>query len=389
MQNIRRFASAGFVLLVPFCAPAYAATLNVTNLNDSGAGSLRGTLASAGSGDTIVFAPGVTGTIALVSSLSITQSVTIQGPGAANLTLSGQNAVRVINVTAGNLTLSGVTVANGATNLLGGGINNADTSTLTISNCAFSGNAAANGGGISNPDGGTLLIEASTFQANTATSVGGGGVITFGTATVRNSTFAGNTAPLNGGAINVQSTGILTLINSTLANNTSGGLGGAMSSLGTFTAINDTFAANTGSSGGAIAVGNANLTIYNSVFADNIEGALNPALIGGTTSNNVFYNNTVSGVRDDLTGYGTSNFIAATAQPLTALGNNGGPTQTMMPRQGRAAICAGSVPLLPNGLTQDQRGLPRTTSLRRCDPWCRRCRFNPRPIQRPGDTPFT
>jgi hypothetical protein len=153
------------------------------------------------------------------------------------------------------------------------------------------------------------------------------------------------------------------LINSTLFDNSSGGLGGAMSNLGTLTIVNNTIAGNQGSSGAAMATGNTNLTIDNSVFADNAatggSGAFSPAVQAG--SNNVFFNNTAAGTPDDLTGYGTSNFIAAAAEPLAALGNNGGPTQTMLPVSGGAAICAGSAALLPSGLTRDQRGLPRTS----------------------------
>ena len=46
---------AVIVLVLTVLGTAQAATLTVTNTNDSGAGSLRGVLASAVSGDTIVF----------------------------------------------------------------------------------------------------------------------------------------------------------------------------------------------------------------------------------------------------------------------------------------------------------------------------------------------
>ncbi len=66
IQSIRRSRLAvvsvavALVLLGP-AGPAAAATLTVTNTNDSGAGSLRQAIADAASGDTIDFAPGVTG----------------------------------------------------------------------------------------------------------------------------------------------------------------------------------------------------------------------------------------------------------------------------------------------------------------------------------------
>ena len=61
---------------------AHAATITVTNTNDSGPGSLRQALANANNGDTINFA--VSGTITLTSGgLEVTKSVAISGPGAA------------------------------------------------------------------------------------------------------------------------------------------------------------------------------------------------------------------------------------------------------------------------------------------------------------------
>src|SRR5277367_1771316 len=55
----------------------------VTNLNDTGAGSLRQTLSTAAVGDTIHFASGLSnGTLNLSSGeLSVTRNVTIAGPG--------------------------------------------------------------------------------------------------------------------------------------------------------------------------------------------------------------------------------------------------------------------------------------------------------------------
>jgi hypothetical protein len=46
---------------------AAAAILTVSNLNDNGSGSLRDAVAASASGDTIVFANGSTGTIALTN----------------------------------------------------------------------------------------------------------------------------------------------------------------------------------------------------------------------------------------------------------------------------------------------------------------------------------
>ena len=71
-------------------------TFMVTNLSDSGAHSLR---AGIQSGDaTIAFAPGLHGTITLKSALPITSSVTIDGPGADRLSVSGNDANRVFDI---------------------------------------------------------------------------------------------------------------------------------------------------------------------------------------------------------------------------------------------------------------------------------------------------
>ena len=72
-------------------------TLTVLNNLDSGAGSLRAEIAVANSNDTIIFAPSLNGkTITLTSGeLDLTKNLTIQGPGASQLTVSGGNASRV------------------------------------------------------------------------------------------------------------------------------------------------------------------------------------------------------------------------------------------------------------------------------------------------------
>src|SRR5262245_52155139 len=70
---------------------ADAATISVINTADSGPGSVRAALAAANDGDTID-ATGVSGTIILTNGqLLVSNSVTIAGPGANLLTISGND----------------------------------------------------------------------------------------------------------------------------------------------------------------------------------------------------------------------------------------------------------------------------------------------------------
>jgi hypothetical protein len=93
-----------------------ASTLTVTNINDSGAGSLRQAITNAISGDTIIFNPALAGqTITLSSTLVVNKNMTINGNAlASKVRVSGNNSVRVFEVTSGiTLTLDSLEVRNG------------------------------------------------------------------------------------------------------------------------------------------------------------------------------------------------------------------------------------------------------------------------------------
>ena len=78
---------------------------HVTTLADGVAGSLRDAITQANThagADIIVFQPGLTGTIALTGGeLDITDDLTINGPGADKLTVSGNNTSRIFKVESG------------------------------------------------------------------------------------------------------------------------------------------------------------------------------------------------------------------------------------------------------------------------------------------------
>src|SRR5262249_58470227 len=94
-------------------------TFTVLNFLDSGPGSLRQAILDANAqpgADLIRFAPAARdGTIALASSgLSITDDLTIDGPGANRLTVSGNDASRVFRIGSGvSVDIHDLTIAHG------------------------------------------------------------------------------------------------------------------------------------------------------------------------------------------------------------------------------------------------------------------------------------
>ena len=94
-------------------------TLTVMNLNDSGTGSLRAAISAANAqpGDTIDFANGLHGTITLTSGeMLISNSVTINGPGTNQQSISGNNSSRIFEIANNpmlNVTINDLTITHG------------------------------------------------------------------------------------------------------------------------------------------------------------------------------------------------------------------------------------------------------------------------------------
>ncbi|MBX7105216.1 MAG: right-handed parallel beta-helix repeat-containing protein [Gemmataceae bacterium] len=238
-------------------------TYVVSNLlDDNSAGSLRGAIALANAdatpGPHIIDATGVSGTITLSQAtiniaISSTQDMTINGPGAGSLTVSGA-------------------VTAGATNRI---FNITSAKTISINNIKLaSGNLTTgnNGGAILNSAANTLKVSGVTFSGNK--TAGTGGVISMATAgatlNVTNCTFTGNSATGAGGVIGLAAVTTVTLTGSSFTSNISGGAGGVVNSAtgaSTITVDGCTLTSNTGSTGGALS-GAATGTTYNLKSSD-------------------------------------------------------------------------------------------------------------------------
>jgi hypothetical protein len=209
--------------------------------------------------------PAITAPIGLVGGTNTVISRDVLAP----------TAFRILDVTAaGALRVSGVTIRNGNTAGFGGGIQNAGTVQLT--EVVFTGNNASNGGALANAGGATADVIDTVMDANTTTGVGGGGILNLGTLMLTGSTLSGNTAPINGGGLNTQPSGISRIIQSAFFHNTSGGIGGAISNLGTTSLTGTIVRLNRGTAGGGIATGNNNVTLRVSTVSSNIPDNCSP-----------------------------------------------------------------------------------------------------------------
>ncbi|HLN26111.1 MAG TPA: right-handed parallel beta-helix repeat-containing protein [Gemmataceae bacterium] len=211
-----------------------------------------------------------------VGELEMSRSVTIVGPGASELALSGNNANRVLDVDGqASVSIIGLTVEAGAlaqpdnsttTNQAddGGGINNAGVLRLTES--VVSGNSAANSGGIRNT--GTLTLTDSIVSGNSAQCDNGGIVNYGGSLTLTDSIVTGNSAGIgNGGIANYS--GSVKLTNSTVSGNSAAGGGGIGNYAGTLTITDGTIIGNSAIGDGGI-VNTGTLTLTDSTVSGNM-----------------------------------------------------------------------------------------------------------------------
>ena len=428
-----------FCSVVFVCAAALAAQAAVFNVNSvldtndiaagdgvcadaSGNCTLRAAVQESNAAveaDTINFSLSGATTITLsLGEILITNAVSINGTGAASLTINANHASRVfniqrtgiavniinltttngrasnsggcINAASGDLTLEGVTVRGCfAESGGGGGVFSGGSGVLRVSGSTFennivaasgavgggiavsgsgseirrsriTGNDAPRGGGIA-IGGGIVKIVETTVSGNT-TAIGGGGLlVSFSAAQVIASTISGNTAQRSGGGIALPM-GTVILTNSTVSGNrVLSGEGGGIStgtngSVGYLTVRNSTVVNNQAAYAGGLTGGSATATtVGNSIIANNTaDSAPNVAAIFTSLGGNLV-NDRAGGE-----GYVPTDLPDGTNPSLGALANNGGATQTHALLAGSPAIDngLGTVALDPDGnaLTTDQRG---------------------------------
>ncbi|HEX6555500.1 MAG TPA: TIR domain-containing protein [Ktedonobacteraceae bacterium] len=346
----------------------------VTTLQDNVVGSLRWCIDNAPSGSTITFTQGLRRTIWLTGgNLEVggSKQLTIRGPGADQMTISGGVTDSNIHVSKGaTLNISGLSfkdsetrgfaflynegtlaVTNStisdnktitATTSYGGGIENNTTGTLTVKYSIISNNVASGdldrglGGGIDNE--GKLTVIHSTFLNNRASSSSGtawgGGIRNYekGTLKVIDSTFSGNSAKSdqqNGLGGGIHNENRLTVIHSTFLNNrassSSDSAGGGISNNlgGTVMVTDSTFSGNTASSsnsnsygGGIFNISTGTFTVTDSTFSGNLAKSDKQNGQGGgihnegklTVTSSTFSNNSASGINANGFGGGIDNY---------------------------------------------------------------------------------
>jgi hypothetical protein len=292
-----RLAATGVLLQCAMAMQTHAASITVTNTNDSGPGSLRQALTTANDSDTITFA--ITGTITLTSGgLPVTKNLTISGPGADQLSIDGDQALLVFGIfPEKTAAISGLTIRNAEAGVWNEG-------TLAASNCVFSGNSH----GLLNQLG-IVTVSSCVLSGNSYNGLYSEGVSTVSDSVVSGNSYGGlfndvhhgpnkpaagygsmtiaDSIIIDNSGSGVLNYGFLTILNSTVSGNSAGqGYDGGGISSGTFktpasvTVVNSTISGNSASgAGGGIANYYWGVTIVNSTISGNSAGDAGGAIV--------------------------------------------------------------------------------------------------------------
>lgn len=163
----------------------------------------------------VTFHPALTGggpaTITLtLGEMTVTESATITGPGQTLLTISGNNASRIINVDNGDdgdlrdVAVSELSFINGqgvGNTVAGHGGAISSNENLTLTNVTFTGNNSDLDGGAVRQFLGLITIDGATLRGNTAVRSGGAISINDADVILRNSSVSMNAAGDDGGGV--------------------------------------------------------------------------------------------------------------------------------------------------------------------------------------------
>jgi hypothetical protein len=380
---------------------ARAATITVTNGNDSGPGSLRQAILRPGSGNTINFAPCLTAINLTSGELVVDKNLTITGPGAERLTVQRSTTApefRIFDITSSTVTvsISGLTISNGVAGFIGGGGDKgggiSSAGVLTLTDSTISGNQAGLGGGGVANENGTMTITRCTISNNSATGdstpntalgpVGGGVLNSGGSLIITNSTISGNSCffdsismslgSAEGGGVQnggLLSSGSMTITNCTISGNSVGGTGlvvgrgGGIANLGDLQITSSTIAHNsasggTGAFGGGILWGSFGSTRTGSSIVALNSAAEGADVTGESPLQSLGYNIIGNNADAVINSQPTDQIGTPTAPIDPVLGpltDNGGPTLTHALQVGSPAINRGD----PAAPPQDQRGYGR------------------------------
>lgn len=354
---------------------APAATITVTNCNDSGPGSLRDAVGYSGTGNTISLASLGCSRILLTSGqINVPQDdLDLVGRGRRALTIDGNFVDSIFRHSGtGTLRLRRMTIANGKeVNDEGGCVysqGNVKLIHARVSQCE----ASRDGGGIR---ANTVVLDHSRVDANNARAGGG---IYAGSVTASYSVIHGNLAEHGGGILVGCPEGCgLTLRKSTVSGNVSSSIGGGFdSSAADSTLIVDSTISDNAANDFSAGSLSSDTRIFNSTIAFNLNtgqfciGAINDRARLRIVSSIVSRNTCAQGGEKDIGVYdgaqvmGSNNIIGVSDVPVPAdtimarprlgpLTNNGGPTPTRMPAADSPALDRGINPL---NCQYDQRG---------------------------------
>ncbi|MBI1916589.1 MAG: hypothetical protein HYS12_17915 [Planctomycetes bacterium] len=308
-------------------------TLDVLDPND-GVLSLREAViqANASPGANTIVVPAGTYTLAmagtdddaaLTGDLDLAGHLTVEGAGAGATVIDAAGLDRVFHVLGdAHVTLSGMTIqGGGGPGMDGGGIANALTAALTVSDCIVTGNSSYSGGGIYNI--GTATIRNSTVSDNAA-SHEGGGIINYGTMTIYGSVVFGNSAGAGGGIYNWDHTE-LWMHDTVIGDNVARLEGGGIASFGALTANNSDISGNSAEFGGGVYNGGTARLNNSTAFGNSARdggGIYNFSLL--TMNNSTLFGNSAERNGGGIFNGGIPNWTALTLANSTLTENSAG-----------------------------------------------------------------